>query len=569
MFTKQQIEEIASKLKLMSKKDSSFGNINDIMDNDEFPILDNKVNRKTSFRSLVNYLNDKIGKPVKYYTVRVDVKDSDNNVINDAIVLINDKEGYAAPIQEGSLVSIVVKKEGYKTETRSILIEKDETVSVTLRKISNTCVVEVSYTPTDATIWLNGTKNINKTTVEKGSVVSVKVEKTGYNTYEQTYVITKDTFISVTLSKIEETQYTLTINTTPSDAKVTMTIDGKSEVKKYEKVNKGTRVDYRVEKEGYIPYESFIVVDSNITVDIRLSLVQSYTLKILPSPIDETDIKVTITDGTNSQETIINSSSEVNYAEYEFSSIKNTLTYTVEKEGYKSVSNTETFTGNTEKEIALSIETPVRPLCYLSFNIIPDNATLLIDDVVTDASSTISRYQGETVSIKCTRTGYKPYESTYTFTESNHTLNIVLSIQKTLRISSTNASFNALSIPSEGTSTSIIASLVNSVNSDNNNVTSQCEFTISNTDMVSLSDNGSSKTCTISANASSENRECTITAKYTENGEEYSATYRLVQLGQNITYFLDTDIDIITFDCNGETTNNRIIVSSNMEWTIS
>ena len=39
MFTKQQIEEIASKLKLMSKKDSSFGTINDIMDNDEFPIL--------------------------------------------------------------------------------------------------------------------------------------------------------------------------------------------------------------------------------------------------------------------------------------------------------------------------------------------------------------------------------------------------------------------------------------------------------------------------------------------------------------------------------------------------
>ena len=51
MFTKQQIEEIASKLKLMSKKDSSFGTINDIMDNDEFPILDNKVNRKTSFRN--------------------------------------------------------------------------------------------------------------------------------------------------------------------------------------------------------------------------------------------------------------------------------------------------------------------------------------------------------------------------------------------------------------------------------------------------------------------------------------------------------------------------------------
>ena len=45
MFTKQQIEEIASKLKLMSKKDSSFGTINDIMDNDEFPILDNKVKR--------------------------------------------------------------------------------------------------------------------------------------------------------------------------------------------------------------------------------------------------------------------------------------------------------------------------------------------------------------------------------------------------------------------------------------------------------------------------------------------------------------------------------------------
>ena len=87
--------------------------------------------------------------------------------------------------------------------------------------------------------------------------------------------------------------------------------------------------------------------------------------------------------------------------------------------------------------------------------------------------------------------------------------------------------------------------------------------------MVSLSDNGSSKTCTISANASAENRECTITATYTENSEEYSATYRLVQLGQNITYFLDTDTDIITFDCNGETTNNRIIVSSNMEWTIS
>lgn len=573
MFTKQQIEEIASKLKLISKKDSSFGTINDIVDNDEFPILDNKVNRKTSIRSLVNYLNGKIGKPVNYFTVKVEVKDSNNNTINDATVLINDKEGYAAPVQEGSIASIVVRKNGYRTETRSIIVNEDTNVSITLVKVSNKCTVEIQYEPSDATIWLNSgngyIEGITKAQVEVGSFVGIKVEKEGYKTHEQNYLITGDTYIQISLTKIEEQKYTLTITPTPSDAKVTMTINGVSEVKRIEKVNKGTRVYYKIEKSGYVTIEDSILVDSDISIERTLSQIQYYTLKLIPSPIDDVDIVINVTDGVNPQEFTINSSSENQYAEYTFSSVNNTITYTATKEGYGILSNTETLTENTERNLQFIVEVPEVPLYSVSFNIVPDNATLLIDGEVVDASETIQRYRGTTIQIECRKEGYKTHTSTYTFEEDNQIIDITLSSKKTLTISSTDASFNNLAVPSSETTFNLVVSLVDSISGENTNVTQSCNYSLSNEEMANLTNSENYKLCTISANTNTENRTCIITATLTVDGETYTATYTLIQLGQDIEYFLSIDKGEIVFDCNGETINNQLTIFSNVEWTIS
>src|SRR5574344_1551452 len=105
MFTKQQIEEIALKLKSVSKKDSDFEKTSEVNDTDELAILKDRQKRKMSLRGIVKYLNGRIGKPVNYYKITVKTDPTD------AKVVIGDIEGNVASFIEGSNVTIVVSKE--------------------------------------------------------------------------------------------------------------------------------------------------------------------------------------------------------------------------------------------------------------------------------------------------------------------------------------------------------------------------------------------------------------------------------------------------------------------------
>lgn len=547
MFTKQQIEEIALKLKSVSKKDSDFEKISEVNDTDELAILKDRQNRKLSLRGLVNYLNGRIGKPVNYYIVKVNANPSD------AVITINGEICNAASFIEGSKVSVVVSKEGYKTETRSFTLNKDIILNISLSKLIIYCNVAVNVFPSDSEVYIN---DINRTniTVKKGSIIHILVQKDGYKSHDKYYTINTDTIINIELSIIVDTTCTLLVNPTPSDADVYINgIKQKSTV-----ITKGGKVSYQVKKEGYITKEATnIVLYEDTVINVILEPLTYYSFKLYPSPIDNTDIKVTI----NGEETIINSSSEKEYAEYTFDSENNDITYSVEKEGYNTISKSDTYTEDTIENITLVKQSPKK--YNITFNISPENATLKIDGSVFNANSIYTGYIGDKHLIEVIRDNYYPYSGEFTII-GDMTINISLEPIPVLnlQIISTNSLFDPLSVPNSGTTTTLAVLL------NEENVTTECEISVDNT-MVSLSDSGNYKSCIISENTETTDRQCIITAKYiSSDNREVIATYKIVQLGADITYFLNVDKDELNFTYLGG--NSNIVISTNVNsWQIS
>ena len=70
-FTREEINEIVDKLKLLSKKDSSFTLTESLNTQDEIAILQNGKNKKVSIDTFLEYLADKVVDSSKFYNVTV------------------------------------------------------------------------------------------------------------------------------------------------------------------------------------------------------------------------------------------------------------------------------------------------------------------------------------------------------------------------------------------------------------------------------------------------------------------------------------------------------------------
>lgn len=156
--------------------------------------------------------------------------------------------------------------------------------------------IKVIPTPSDANVTLvtNGHEQINNSIYSSiGEEVSVLVSKDGYKTYRSTFNAEEtDYFLKVNLLEAANIA-TLTINPTPSDAKVTLIAEGYEQFGNSIEVNKGTSVTYIVEKEGYATQTSTIMVDTN--TDINVKLVDFVTITINPLPNGAT-VKLTYLD---------------------------------------------------------------------------------------------------------------------------------------------------------------------------------------------------------------------------------------------------------------------------------
>lgn len=192
--------------------------------------------------------------------------------------------------------------------------------------------ITFNTTPEEATLTVNEAPCPKKSiTVDKYSSVSYTASAEGYD--DKTDTVQADSTKEVPITLIKK-QYDFTINATPNDATVTIN----DEQVKTKKVEHGTRVTWKVEKENYTPQSGTEEnVTQNVTKEITLVLV-NHTFTINATPEGAT---VTINDEQ-----------------------KNTLTaphgtevrWSVTMEGYTEQSGTETLNDDITKSIELVAE---------------------------------------------------------------------------------------------------------------------------------------------------------------------------------------------------------------------
>lgn len=153
------------------------------------------------------------------------------------------------------------------------------------------CTVSVNVSPSDALVTINGLET-RSLSVEKNSYVTVIVSKSGYRTYTESFTITENKPLNITLVREqtpddENRNVSIQVATIPSDAIVT--INGN--VGKTLSVPRGTPVNITVSKTGYVTktVPQFVATDSfSTTVELQEEQPQVRTaiIAVIPTPSD-------------------------------------------------------------------------------------------------------------------------------------------------------------------------------------------------------------------------------------------------------------------------------------------
>lgn len=196
-------------------------------------------------------------------------------------------EGKSTQVKKGETITYTAKASGYKDKTDSVLADSEKTVDVVLEaeeEPTEQVTLTFKTTPEEATVTVNDAPCPEKTiTVDKDSSVSYTASAEGYDDKTDTVQADSTKEVPITLTK---KQYDFTINATPEDATVTIN----DEQVKTKKVEHGTRVTWKVEKENYTPQEGTEEsVTQNVTKEITLELVNhTFTINATPEGGTET-----------------------------------------------------------------------------------------------------------------------------------------------------------------------------------------------------------------------------------------------------------------------------------------
>lgn len=244
-------------------------------------------------------------------------------------------EGKTKEVKKGETISYTAKAEGYNDKSGSVLADEDKTEDVVLEAKVEKVTLTFNVTPEEATLTVNEAPCPDKTiTVDKGSSVTYKAVADGYDEKSDTVQADSTKSVEVTLTK---KQYDFTVNATPSDATVTIN----DEQVKTKKVEHGSRVTWKVEKENYTPQEGTEEsVTENTTKDITLELV-NHTFTINATPEGAT---VTINDEQVKTKSLPHGTE---------------VRWSVTMEGYTEQSGTETLNDDVTKDIELVAAGPV------------------------------------------------------------------------------------------------------------------------------------------------------------------------------------------------------------------
>ena len=195
--------------------------------------------------------------------------------------------GNTCTVEKGTSVTYTVSKEHYNTESDTVIVNADTSITITLAETLYTYTI--NPTPSDATVTLTATEYTqsgNSILVPYNTTVNWSVSKDNYTTRSGTKTIIETTTDNITLNL---KPCTLNIVPTPSDATVILTATGYSQQDNSIIVPYGTTVSYEVSKEGYVSQSNTINVVSDITLPISLAEIQCI-ITVNPDPADATVI---------------------------------------------------------------------------------------------------------------------------------------------------------------------------------------------------------------------------------------------------------------------------------------
>lgn len=200
-------------------------------------------------------------------------------VTPNATVFINGIKQSSLQVVNGSTVNVKVQAEGYVTYEEFILVDKDITLKPELNKEQVTFTV--SPIPNDCTVRLNGVAR-KSITIDKGSVVTWKVSKSGYIAKSGSIIATESTSMQVSLDVIGETKINFIVNViSPLDAVVTINGETTNSIV----IDKNSEVTWSVEAPHYESKNGTQTVNEDTVVDVTL-VANKYTLTINPTPTD-------------------------------------------------------------------------------------------------------------------------------------------------------------------------------------------------------------------------------------------------------------------------------------------
>lgn len=211
----------------------------------------------------------------------------DCNVEDATLVVNNDFVTLPASIygNPGSLYSIMISKEGYKTYTNEIRLVENTDLHVELEKLSSeelTDIVKlnVKCSKLNSLIMINGVQVDNNSTVEypRGTILDIEVTYPGYATCSSRMTISEDTDLNIVLEKTDNlSSYRVYIyNTTGA----TLTVNDKQVAAPFvSDFEYGSKVKIKSELDGYETYENELFIDQDYIIYINLDKIDE-TLKL-------------------------------------------------------------------------------------------------------------------------------------------------------------------------------------------------------------------------------------------------------------------------------------------------
>ena len=202
----------------------------------------------------------------------------DCNVEGAVLVVNNDFISLPASIygNPGSLYSVMISKEGFKTYTNEIRLLENTDLHVELEELSESELTDkvklnVKCSKLNSIIMINGVQVDNNSTLEypRGTILDIEATYPGYATYSSRMTISEDSDLDIVLEKTDNlSSYRVYVyNTTGA----TLTVNDKQVSAPFvSDFEYGSKVKIKSELDGYETYENELFIDQDYIIYINL-----------------------------------------------------------------------------------------------------------------------------------------------------------------------------------------------------------------------------------------------------------------------------------------------------------